>query len=286
MNRFPLAAASTLLASALVASAAVASLFGLEPVQGLVGSAWFLAGTGVVALASLLAAVIAVSRRSWPSVVQHVGLVVALTGVVVNQKTAHSGYLFLEQGAGVSNFILSHNLRRVEELPEPLALDSLTSVSARAFRPAPVAWVTVADGRSRPVAYNRPLNVAGRQILVSQTVAPGFPSEYEIALDGTEYLLLHNQLIEPSPSLRLWSFAYDADAGRVGLMLGNEQRWLGIGDSTSVQGRALKLLSATFAANAGAIFVVNDARYRFIVFIGFGLALLGLLPPLFRKELP
>ena len=286
MNRFPLAAASTLLASALVLAAAVGSLFGSGPVQRLVGSAWFLAGTGIVALASLLAAVIAVSRRSWPSVVQHVGLVISLSGVAVNQKTVHSGYLFLEQGSGVSNFSLSHNLRRVEELPEPLALDSLTSISAKAFRPAPVAWITVADGRSRPVTYNRPLNVAGRQVLLSRTAAPGFLREYEIALDGTEYLLLHNQVTEPSPGLRLWSFAYDAAERKVGLMVGNQQRWLGIGESATVQGRALKLLSATFAANAGAIFVVNDARYRFIIFVGFGLVLLGLLPPLFRRDVP
>jgi hypothetical protein len=273
-----------LLASALVLSAAVASLFGPELVQRLVGSAWFLAGTILVALASLLATVIAVSHRSWPSVIQHVGLVIALAGVVVNQKAADSSYLFLEQDAGTSNFPLSHNLRRIEELPKPLALDSLTSVSAKAFRPAPVAWVTVADGRSRPVTYNQPLKLVGRQVLLSQTVAPGFLSEYEIALDGTEYLLLHNQITEPSSGLRLWSFAYDADAGRVGIVLGTEQRWLGIGESAAVQGRTLKLLSATFAANAGAIFVVNDARYRFIIFLGFGLALLGLLPPLFRRE--
>jgi hypothetical protein len=45
-------------------------------------------------------------------------------------------------------------------------------------------------------------------------------------------------------------------------------------------------LSATFAANPGVIFIVNDVRYRFIIFIGFGLALLGLLPPLFRREAP
>jgi hypothetical protein len=275
-----------LLASALVFSAAVASLFGPDPVQRLVGSAWFLAGTGIVALAGLFATVIAVSRRSWPSMVQHVGLVVALAGVAVNQKFAHTSYLFLEQGAGASNFALSHNLRRVEELPEPLALDSLTSVRAKAFLPAPVAWVTVADGRSRPVIYNRPLNTAGRQVLVTQITAPGFLREYEVTLGGTEYLLLHNQVTEPSPGLRLWSFAYDTDAGRVGLVLGNEQRWLGIGESTIVQGRPMKLLSATYAANAGAIFVMNDVRYRFIVFLGFGLVLLGLLPPLFRKEEP
>jgi len=272
-----------LLASALVLSAAIASLLGPEPVQKLVGSIWFLAATGVVALTCLLATAIAVSRRSWPSVVQHVGLVIALTGVAVNQKFTHAGYLFLEQGAGASNFALSHNLRRVEELPEPLALDSLTSANAKAFRPAPVAWVTAADGRSRPVTYNRPHKSAGRQELLTQTAAPGFLSEYEIALDGTEYLLLHNQVTEPSPDFRLWSFAYDADGGRVGLMLGNEPRWLGIGESTAVQGRTLKLLSATYATNAGAIFVVNDIRYRFIVFLGFGLALLGLLLPLFRR---
>ena len=273
-----------MLASALVLSAAVASLFGPEPVQRLVGSAWFLAATGLVAGASLLAAVIAVSRRSWPSVVQHVGLVVALAGVAVNQRAVRSGYIFLEQGTGAGNFTLSRDLRRVEELSQPLALDSLASVSAKAFRPAPVAWVTIADGRSVPVTYNRPLKVAGRQVLISQIATPGFLSEYEIALDGTEYLLLHNQVTEPSPGLRLWSFAYDADAGRVGLMLGNEQRWLGIGDSATVQGRSLKLVSATFAANAGAIFVLNDVRYRFIIFLGFALALLGLLPPLLRRE--
>lgn len=273
-----------MLASALVLSAAVASLFGPQPVQRLVGSAWFLAAAGVVAVASLLATILAVSRRSWASMVQHVGLLVALAGVAVNQKLAHTNYLFLEQGAGACNFTLSSDLRRVEELPEPLALDSLTSVSAKAFRPSPVAWITIHDGRSVPVTYNRPLNVAGRQVLLSQIVAPGFLNEYEIALDGAEYLLLHNQITEPSPGLRLWSFGYDADAGRVGLMLVNEQRWLGIGESAAFQGRVLKLLSATFAANAGAIFVVNDVRYRFIVFIGFGLVLLGLLPPLFKRE--
>ena len=273
-----------LLASALVLVAAIGSLFGPEPVQMLVASPWFLAGTGIVALTSLLAALVAVSRRSWPSVVQHVGLVVALIGVAVNQRSAHSGYLFLEQDAGASNFALSRDLHRVEELPQPLALDSLTSVSARAFRPAPVAWVALADGRSRPVTYNRPLSLAGRQVLLSQIAAPGFLTEYELALDGEEYLLLHNQVTEPSPGLPLWSFAYDADAGRVGLVLGSEQRWVTVGDSATVKGRRLKLQSATFAANAGAIFVVNDVRYRFIVFLGFGLALLGLLPPLFRKE--
>jgi len=273
-----------LLASALVLSAAVASLFGPEPVQGLVGSAWFLAATAAILLAGLLAATNAASRRAWPSAVQHIGLVVALVGAGVNQRAARSGYIFLEQGGGTSNFSLSRDLRRVEALPKPLALDSLTSVSARAFQTAPVAWVAVADGPSQPVTYNRPLELAGRQVLVSNIAAPGFLTEYEITLDGDEYLLLHNQLIAPSPDLRIWSFAYDAEAGRVGLMLGNEQRWLAVGESATVAGRTLKLTSATFAGSAGAIFVVNDVRYRSIIFLGFGIALLELLPPLFRKE--
>jgi hypothetical protein len=275
-----------LLASALVFAAAIGSLFGPEPVQKLVASPWFLAGTGIVALTSLLAALDAVSRRSWASAVQHLVLLVAFVGVGVNQIVARSGYLFLEQGAGISNFALSRNLRRVVELPEPLALDSLTSVSAKAFLPAPVAWISTADGHSRAVTYNRPLKVAGRQVLLSQVAAPGFLCEYELALDDEEYLLLHNQVTELSPGLSLWSFAYDADAGRVGLVLGDEQRWLGIGESAMVQGHSLKLLSAAFATNVGAVLIVNDARYRFIIFVGFGLALLGLLPPLFRREVP
>ena len=272
-----------LLASALVLAAAVASLFGPGPVQRLVGSTWFIAGAGILVLTSLLAAAVAIKRHSWPGTVQHVGLVVAFVGIAVNQKAAHSGYVFLEQGAGGNNFSLSRNLRSVDELSRPFALDSLTTVQAKAFQSAPVTWVPV-DGRSFPVTYNRPLQVDGRQLLLTQIVAPGFLSEYEIAADASEYLLLHNQVTELPSGLRLSSFGYDADARRVGIEIGGEQLWLGIGESAQVQGRALKLLSATFAANMGALFVVNDTRYRFIVFIGFGLALLGLLPPLFRSK--
>ncbi|MBN2466330.1 hypothetical protein JXD38_11985, partial [candidate division WOR-3 bacterium] len=159
-----------------------------------------------------------------------------------------------------------------------------TMVRARAFQPAPVAWVTADDGRSSPVTYNRPFRVSGRQLLFTQVASPGFLTEYEIAVDGSEYLLLHNQVTQPSPGLRLSSFAYDAEAARVGLEFGTEQRWLGIGESTQVLDHSLNLLSARFATDMGAIFVVSDVRYRPIVFLGFALALLGLLPPVFRKE--
>jgi hypothetical protein len=252
----------------------------------MVGSAWFLVAAGLVAIASLLAAMAAFRRRSWPSAIQHLGLVIALAGVAVNQTAARNGYLFLEQGAGASNFSLSRDLRRLEELTEPLALDSTTTILTRAFRPAPVAWVSTSERLSRPVTYNQPLMAVGRQLLFSQTVEPGFLNEYELVLDGKEYLLMHNQVIEPSPGLRVWSFAFDADARRVGLMLGSEQQWLGVGDSATVQGRTLRLTSATFAASSGVIFIVNDVRFRFIIFAGFGLMLLGLVPSLFRRREP
>ena len=96
--------------------------------------------------------------------------------------------------------------------------------------------------------------------------------------------MLHNQALEPARGTRVWSFAYDAEEQKVGLMLGGEQRWLGIGDSASVDGVVLKLTSASFAANAGAIFIVNDVRFRSVIFAGFGLMLLGLVPSLFRRR--
>jgi hypothetical protein len=274
-----------LLASALAVAAAVASLFGPEPVQRLVGSTWFLAGAGLVVIASLLAAVFAASRRNWPGVFQHLGLVVALVGVGVNQKAARGGYLFLEQGGAGRNYSLSRNLRQIEELPGVFALDSIGSRTSRGFRPAPVTWVSGStDSLSRPVTYNRPLKVAGWQLLFSQFVEPGFLEEYEVSANGDQYLMIHNQVLEPVRGLRFWSFAYDAAENRVGFVLGREQRWLGIGDSASVDGVVLKLTSARFAANAGAIFIVNDVRFRFVIFAGFGLMLLGLVPSLFRRR--
>ena len=272
-----------MLASALVLVAAVASLFGPVAVQELVASVWFLVGTGITTLASLLAAAVAARRRSLTGVLQHLGLVVAVAGILVNQTTSRSGYLFLEQGAGASNFFLSRDLRHVDELPLALGLDSVTAVSAKAFRPAPVAWIS-SNGRSQPVTYNRPLWIAGRQALISQVVAPGFLTEYEVAVDGVEFLLLHNQRAEPLYDLGIGSFAYDSEADRVGLDIGGEQRWLSTGESTFVRGRSVRLLSATFARNVGAVLIVNDIRRRLTVFLGLGLMLFGLLPALFRRD--
>jgi hypothetical protein len=275
-----------LLASALVIVAAVASLFGPEPVEKLVGSGWFLAAAAILFVSSLVSAVVAVSRRSWSGVLQHLGMVIALVGVGIRQRTSHDGYLFLEQAAGGRNYCLSSNLRRLEELPGTFALDSLTSRATRGFQPAPVAWVMdLRDSVSRAVTYNHPFTVGGRQLLLARLVEPGFLDEYEVTVSGGQYLALHNQMLEPVRGLSVWSFAFDAAANKVGLAVGSETVWLGVGDSLEVAGTVLKLSSATFARNAGAIFFLNDIRFRLLIFLGFGLLLLGLLPPLFiRKE--
>jgi hypothetical protein len=272
-----------LLASALVIAAAVASLFGPEPVLRVVGSGWFLAGAGLSALADLVAAIVAITRRSWPRVIQHAGLALALAGVVVNQQAGANGYLFLEQAAGARNFYLSRDLRRLEELPVALSLDSIGSIARRGFRPAMVAWVTPEQGTAWPLTYNRPFARAGRQVLFSQVVAPGFLEEYGFTFGPDEYLLLHNQVAELSGGLRISSFGYDAAERKVGLLLGGNRQWLAAGDSVTVHGATLSLTEAAFAANAGAILIVNDVRFRFVIFAGFGLMLLGLVPPLFRR---
>jgi hypothetical protein len=71
---------------------------------------------------------------------------------------------------------------------------------------------------------------------------------------------------------------------RVGLKVNDQPLWLGIGESTDVRGMRLKLQSAAFATNPGVILLVNDIRYRFVIYVGFGLMLLGLIPPLLRRE--
>jgi len=276
-----------LLALALALAAAVASLLGQNTVLRLVGSGWFLAGAGLLGLACLLVVAKAVRRRNWAGGVQHLGLAVALAGVAVNQHAARAGYFFLEEGAGGRDYCLSRDLRRVEGLPGGFALESLGSRTTRGFRPAPVAWVSdVTRAKSRPVTYNQPFTHAGRQLVLSQLVEPGFLEDYRILVDGEEYLLMHNQALELDYGLRVWSFGFDPAAKKVGLVVGSNQQWLGIGESTVVSGVALRLLESTYATRAGVIFMVNDVRYRFIIFGGFGLVLLGLLPPLFRRETP
>jgi hypothetical protein len=272
-----------LLASALVLAAAAASLFGPSPVAHVVGSPWFMAGAVLTALLSLAAAAVSTRRRAWASVLLHFGLVTCLAGVAVNQFIPRSGYLFLEQAGGSANFYLDRNLGRIDDLPFTVGLDSLSGREARGFRPSMIAWISSGRESAAPVTYNRPLTLAGRQLLFSRMVEPGFLLDYELTVGDEQYLLMHNQVARPAGGPNIWSFAYDAEEKRVGLMVGGVEQWLSTGQTATLGGRSLTIESASFAAGPGVILVVNDIRFRFVVFAGFALVLLGLLPPLLRR---
>lgn len=273
-----------LLASALVLAAAVASLFGPAEVGRAVGSPWFLAGAALVTLASLAAGVIAAGRRDWPSLLLHFGLVVCMAGVAVNQTVPRGGYIFLEQAGGAANVFLDRGLRQIDDLPFAVSLDSLSGREVRGFRSSMVAWVSAGQKPAAPVTYNQPLTLAGRQLLFSRTVEPGFLLDYELTVGDEQYLLMHNQVARPEGGPNIWSFAYDAEERRVGLMVGGVEQWLSTGQTAVLGGRSLALESASFAAGPGVILIVNDVRFRFIIFAGFALVLLGLLPPLLRSS--
>jgi len=274
--------AGPLLALALVAAAAVASLFGLEPVQRLVGSTWFLVLAGLVAGLSLLAGIIAVTRGEWPGILLHLGLVIGLTGVGLNQLPRRGGYLLLEPGQ-VSNLCLSSNLRLVQELPFEVGLDSITERNVPGFRTTPVAWLKVGDRRTS-VTFNEPLDLSGCRVLLARIVDRGFLVDYELEINGQEYVLLHNQHVDLPGGGAAWSFATDVSGQLVALMVNGQQKWLASGDSAIVRGVSLRMGEATFTSSDAAILVLNDVRLRFIIYVGFGLALLGLVPPLLRSR--
>jgi hypothetical protein len=268
-----------------VAVAAVASLFGPDSVQLVTRSIWFIIGAAALGALSLAAGIIALVRRRLPSALLHLGIVLALVGVGVDARFSRSGYLYLEVGAPSSSLFLSRDFRFIEQLRFELRLDSTATHQSRGFRPAPVAVLEL--GRTRPtVTYNQPAVSNGRRLLLTQTVEPGFLLEYGLTAGADEYVLLHNQQAAITPGTTIWSFAFDAAEQRVGLLAGSRQVWLGIGDTATVAGTPLQLTSASFAANSGAIFAVNDVRYRPVIFAGLLLSLFGLAATLLRRESP
>lgn len=276
-----------LLALALVAVAAVASLFGPNEVARVTGSFWFTGVAGLCGLASLVAAVVLLRQRRLLAFLPHLGLLLGLVGVMLNHVADRGGYMFLPAQAGARNYCLGRNLRQVEELPFAVHLDSLGAKASRGFRLAPVAFVRGTSGAqdfSAALTFNRTLTVAGYRLMLSRVVEPGFLDEYELIVDGTEYALMHNQHILPRPGLKVWSFGFDTEEQRVGLLVGTTRQWLAVGDSATVSGTELRLTAASFAPTRGAILVVNDIRLRPVLFIGFGLVLAGLLLPLLRRE--
>lgn len=273
-----------MLALALVSAAAFGSLFGTEQAQRIAASPIFIGAAAIVGIASLVAGMAALAGRRWTSLLFHFGLVLALAGIAVNQRAGRPGYVFLERGAPGTNLYIAADLRRLEELPATVRLDSITMRTARGFRAAPVAFTAVETGKgAQGVTHNRPLGIGGRRLMLMQVVEPGFLHEYELAFDSTEYGLLHNQVVEPAPGINVASFAYDVDSGKVGLRVGKDEFWLAPGDSAVAGGHKLALRSARFASGPGAIYIVDDVRFRPLIFGGFALSLLGLFLALLRR---
>lgn len=277
-----------LVALLLLLVAAIASITGPETAARVAGSAWFSAAGAATAAALLFAAVSAVRRRpsGWPAaLLAHLGLLVGLGGIILNQSAARSGYLFLESGAGAKDFVLDRGLRRLATLPFPVRLDSITESTARGFLPAPVTWLT-AGVRSVPVSYNRALRRCGWKFVFGRLTGPGFPHEYEVTAGSETWLLLHNQQARLGPGMVLASFGYDAASGSLGLALGTQQAWLRPGESADLAGYPLRLEAVAFANGPGAVFAVQDERLRPPLFAGFGLALAGALVLLLRRREP
>ncbi|MEO0086047.1 MAG: hypothetical protein ABIK37_05395 [candidate division WOR-3 bacterium] len=271
----------------LAAVAAGASLRGEDAAARIVGSGWFVLLAGAVVLLALVAAVNAAIRRPagrLSIIAVHLGLAVGPAGVALNQLQTSSGYLLLEAGTGSQSFFLNRNLREVRPLPFGIALDSVTELNRRGYRPAPLAWVSAGQSVSAPVAHSRPLQRGGFALLLLRRIEPGTPTEVELSLDGAEYLLLHNQHTRLADGRDVWSCSYDIGMRKLGLAVGDTLVWLASGDTLRLGSATIALGPVRLARQPGAAFAVRFARLRPLVFAGFGLTLLGAAGMLFRKE--
>lgn len=271
----------------LAGAAAFASIRGEEAAGRIAGSGWFLLLAGVVLIQALGAAVGALVRRpaGWPWLLAaHLGLAVGLLGVGLNQLPAGSGWLLLEAGAGPQNFCLDRSRRAVRPLPFAVRLDSLTAAEWRGFRPAPVAWLSAGPASPAPVTYSRPLQHAGLALLLLRPVGPGTPLEFSLSLDGTDYLLLHNQHARTADGRDVWSCAWDSEQRRLALAVGDSLVWLAPGDTLRIGSATIALGPVRLSRRPGAVFAVRSGRRRPLVFAGFALMLLGAAGTFFRRE--
>ncbi len=281
--------AGPLVALALATAAAVASVFGLDEVQKVAGSWWFVAAACLCGLSGLVGAVRLIGQRRRTAALSHFGLALGIVGILLNQTLSRGGYLFLPVGAGARNYCLAQNLKGVVELPFSVRLDSLGVRTSRGFRPAPAALIRATAGTkafAASLTWNHTVTVDGYRLVLSRVVEQGFLEEYELAVGEDEYSLLHNQRVRLRPGLEVTSFGFDVEHKQVGLVVNNTRQWLAVGDSAAVEGARLRLTAASFAPAVGAVFVANDVRLRPVLFIGFGLVLLGLLGEALRRAEP
>lgn len=271
----------------LIAFVAIASLINSETTQRLVNSIFF-SGTILIIIGfGLITNLIAFQKRnlqSYSRIIVHLGLAIGFVGVWLNQTKTQNGYLFLESSGKAKNFYLNKNLKVIDELPISLKLDSISYKYQKGFNPAPNAWLQINRNTYKSLTYNRPFDYKNRQFLLSNMIDPGFPHNYELLVNNQPYTLLHNQRLNLSDGLTIWSYAYDSEAKQIGLMVDEQLEWLNLRD-TLLKGNSIIILESTdFAQHHGVILLVKEIHLRFIIFLGFGLMLIGLIPNLFEKK--
>jgi hypothetical protein len=148
---------------------------------------------------------------------------------------------------------------------------------SRSVRPAAVTWLNSGFG-SVPVTRSQPLVGKGFRLMLSQVVDPGFPRSREPGVGDDSCLLCHNRRVRLKDGTEAWTHEFDSDSARLAFAFGGRTAWLGIGDSLVAGGARLVLKPGDFSRAEGAVFTVLDTRRRPVIFAGFGLALLGLIP--------
>jgi hypothetical protein len=91
-------------------------------------------------------------------------------------------------------------------------------------------------------------------------------------------------LVKLADGVTLSSVAFDPDARALDLLVAGQEVWLASGDTARVGGHELVLKSVAFAGNRGVVFTVYDARFRPLLFGGFGLVLAAAFVALVRRN--
>jgi hypothetical protein len=274
-----------------VGAVAVVSLSGTEKTDAITHSKPFLVFGIIIIIRSLGAVASSVRNKSnikrIANIFIHLGVVLGLAGVLLNERSPHNGYVFLELEQGGKNFYLNRNLKTINELPGILQLDSITDKYTKAFSAAPVAhlhYCLEKETSAVTLSFNKPFNYLGQQLLFSNIVEPGFPHSYTIIINNEQYLLLHNQRLQLPDKKIIFSHAYDAADSRLGYFLGQNEYWLQAGQSRQIDNCSITLESVNFSRNPGVILMVKDITLRYLIYAGFGIMLLGLFIYLFDKK--
>jgi hypothetical protein len=270
----------------LITLVAITSSISAEITLPIINSVFFIGTIIIVIGAGLLANLFSFGKKNFLTYAQtivHIGLAIGLIGVWLNQTRSQSGYLFLEASGSAKNYYLNKNLKTIDELPIALRIDSITDKYQKGFNPAPIAWLHYNNTQKR-LTFNHPFYFQGIQLLLANLVDPGFPHAYEITINDQPYNLLHNQKLRLANGTEIWSNAFDPESKSIGLMVMNRQEWLGLGDTLRLGSSVIVLESVDFSKHHGAILLVKDISLRFIIYLGFGLMLIGLIPMLFKKR--